>query len=72
MVRVYIAQHIQEAYLVKILLEREGISSEVKNEILGSFVGEIPASETYTEVWVDDNDATSARKIIADEDKGLH
>ena len=64
MQRVYIAQNIADAYLIKSLLENQGIHLDVKNEILGSLLGEIPVSETYLEVWVDDTETDQAREII--------
>lgn len=64
MKRIYLARDIQDAYIMKGALENEGIEAIIKNETLGAFVGEIPLSEAYPEVWVEDADADKAEQII--------
>jgi hypothetical protein len=50
---------------VKNLLEDEGISSITRNEYLRSAIGEVPPSECWLEIWVeDDSQYDDAVKII--------
>lgn len=52
----------------KNLLESEGIACRIKNEHLGSIVGEMPFVEVWPELWVvNDLDVDRARQLI-DED----
>ena len=49
----------------KNLLASEGIESVVRNEYLGSIVGEIPFQEVWPELWVvNDLDYDRARQLI--------
>jgi hypothetical protein len=49
----------------KNVLESEGIASRIKNEHLGSIVGEIPFVEVWPELWVvNDLDYDRARQLI--------
>ena len=50
---------------IKNLLENEGISCITKNEYLSSAIGEIPPSEAWLEIWVEnDVQYDDAEKII--------
>lgn len=50
------------------LLEAEGIASEIRNEHLGSILGEMPFAETWPELWVvRDLDYDRAKQLIDDE-----
>ena len=52
----------------KNVLESEGIACRIKNEHLGSIVGEMPFVEVWPELWVvNDLDFDRARQLI-DED----
>ena len=52
-------------YHAKNLLEAEGISAVVKNEFLGSAMGELPPAECQAELWVvDDEEAARALAIL--------
>jgi hypothetical protein len=52
----------------KNVLESEGIACQIKNEHLGSIVGEMPFVEVWPELWVvNDLDLDRARQLI-DED----
>ena len=52
----------------KNVLESEGIACRIKNEHLGSIVGEMPFVEVWPELWViNDLDVDRARQLI-DED----
>jgi len=49
----------------KNLLESEGISAFLKNEHLGSIVGEMPFQEVWPQLWVhNDLDYDRARQLI--------
>ena len=49
----------------KNLLESEGIACRIKNEHLGSIVGEMPFVEVWPELWViNDLDVDRARQLI--------
>jgi hypothetical protein len=49
----------------KNILASEGIASRIKNEHLGSIVGEMPFVEVWPELWViNDLDLDRARQLI--------
>ena len=49
----------------KNLLESEGIEAFIKNEHLGSILGEMPFQEVWPELWVkNDLDADRAKQLI--------
>jgi len=54
---IYTAADLQEAYLLKGLLEHAGISIQLVNEHAQGAVGEIPFVEVFPELWVE-NDAS--------------
>ena len=50
----------------KNLLQAEGIRCQIRNEFLGSIVGEMPFVETWPEIWVvNDLDFDRATQLIA-------
>jgi len=50
----------------KNLLESEGIPTQIRNEHLGSIMGEMPFVETWPELWViNDLDFDRASQLIA-------
>ncbi len=56
----------------KNLLESEGIPAFLRNEHLGSIVGEMPFQEVWPELWVkNDLDLDRARQLI-DTDNLIH
>ncbi len=51
----------------KNLLESEGIAAEIRNQHLGSIVGEMPFVEVWPELWVkNDLDYDRAKQLIDD------
>ena len=53
------------------LLQSEGIASFIRNEYLGSIVGEMPFQEVWPELWVrDDLDYDRAVELL-DDDKRM-
>jgi hypothetical protein len=57
---------------IKNLLENEGIGCIIRNEYLGSAAGEIPPSECWLEIWVENDlqydDAEKLIKIALSDD----
>ena len=63
----FTAPTVTEAYLIKGILESEGIETFVKNEHLSGLAGEVPFMESWPEVWViEDQEVEHAETIIAD------
>ena len=50
--KLYTADNIVEASLIKLMLKNHGIGSTVRNETLQSGIGELPFIETWPEVWI--------------------
>jgi hypothetical protein len=51
----------------KNVLESEGIRCEIRNQHLGSIVGEMPFVETWPEIWVHrDIDLDRAKQLLDD------
>jgi len=46
------------------LIESDGIACRMKNEFLYSAAGELPPTETWPELWVDEEDFARAKAII--------
>ena len=52
----------------KNILESEGIPCEIRNEHLGSIMGEMPFVEVWPQLWiVNDLDADRAMQLISDD-----
>jgi hypothetical protein len=67
MKQVYVAPNPAEAHLVRGLLESRGIHAEVRGEALWGTRGETPLTpDTLPTVWVDDNQAPEAARIVED------
>lgn len=65
--RVYTAADLPDAYILLGLLAQQGIAARVFQEHARGGVGELPASETWPEVWVeDDRDFERARAVVHD------
>jgi hypothetical protein len=68
---VFTAPTVTEAYLIKGILESEGIEAFIKNEHLSGLAGEVPFMESWPEVWIaDDEEAAHAEEIILDYQEG--
>jgi len=65
--KVYIAENLADAHLLKGLLEAENIDSEVRGEFLYGVRGEIPLTpDTCPSVWVlEDSDYERAVELVA-------
>jgi len=65
MKRVFSAETLPVVAHIKNLLEAEGIECVLKNENIGSVMGEVPFFEIWPEVWVrDDLDVERANAVI--------
>ncbi|MCP4811855.1 MAG: DUF2007 domain-containing protein, partial [Planctomycetaceae bacterium] len=51
----YTASTLAEAHLVRQLLDSAGIEARVFNENAHAALGELPATETWPQVWVTQN-----------------
>jgi len=67
MIQVYSAEHPAEAYIVKGILETNGIECQVRGDILFAARGEIPLSiETAPSVWIiDEQRYMAARDLVS-------
>ncbi len=63
MIRVFVAQNLIEAHIVRGLLESRGISAQVNGGYLQGAVGELPAQDLQG-VVVPDEDVGEARSVI--------
>ena len=65
MKRVYTAESIIQVTHVRNLLAAEGIATEIRNERLGSVIGEIPFLECAPQIWIRHAlDEARARELI--------
>lgn len=66
MIKVYTAEHPTEAYMVKGILEADGIECTVLGDILFAARGEVPLTpETAPSVWItDERRYARAREIV--------
>ena len=63
--RIYTAASLPEAHLVRQMLEAESIRSAVFNENAQGAAGELPITEVWPEVWIEDERCQAvARSII--------
>jgi hypothetical protein len=62
--KVYSAENVQEAYLIKAELEDAGIEAFVVGEHLQNAIGELPVSNTAPQVEVRATDFDQARQIV--------
>lgn len=67
--KVFTAEHISEAGLIRSYLGQHNIPSELRNEYASSVMGELPFMTSSPEVWVDSSVAQTAIKLIADLDQ---
>lgn len=65
MYRIYSASNLQEAHLLAGLLRQEGIEAHVLNENAVGGMGEIPFTQTWPEIWLEDErDRSRAEAVI--------
>lgn len=64
--RVFTASGLGEARLVAQMLEAAGVRAQVFNDHAAGALGELPATETWPEVWIErDHQLATARSLIA-------
>jgi hypothetical protein len=66
---VYTAESIVQVTHVRNMLAAEGILAEIRNDRLGSVIGEIPFLETWPQLWVAVLDFERAQELI---EQALH
>ena len=65
MQRLYRATSLTEAYILRDLLEEDGLGACLVNETLASLAGELPFGMVMPEVWVkDDRDLFMAKAVL--------
>jgi len=65
MKRVYSSHNLAAVHHARNVLEVEGIRALVRNELLGSAMGELPPIECQVELWVlEDADAERADQVL--------
>lgn len=65
MKRVYIAENLADAQLLRNRMEAVGIKAHVFNEFAHGAVGELPFTHTWPEVWVErDDDLERADPVL--------
>ena len=65
MKKIYLAENLVDAGLMKGLLENQGIECLVKNQSLAGALGELPPLECWPEIWIaDESDYQRAEQII--------
>jgi hypothetical protein len=62
--RIYSSLNLAAVHHAKNVLEAEGISAVVKNEMLSSAMGELPPAECQVELWVLPQHAERAAGIL--------
>jgi hypothetical protein len=55
---------------VRNLLEVAGIEVQMKNQYLGGGAGELPPTEAWPELWVDEVDVSRAQKVVDEFESG--
>jgi hypothetical protein len=67
MKRLFTSSDLIQVNQLRDMLESEGIACVIKNEILGGLAPEVPFTETFPELWIqNDSDLTRANMIKAD------
>ena len=69
LIKIFTAEHISDAGLMRSYLEQNGIPSQLRNEYCSSVIGELPFMTSSPEIWVDSSLARSAAKLITELDK---
>lgn len=64
MKKVFTHENRMIVYNMKNLLQGEGIDTLLKNEFSGGAVGDLPAFDTWPELWVDDTHLAQAQSVL--------
>ncbi len=66
MQRIFTASGIGEARLVQQMLEAAGVRAQIFNDHASGALGELPATETWPEVWIErESQSALARALIS-------
>lgn len=66
LLKVFTAEHISEAGLIRSYLDQHQIPSQLRNEYTSSVIGELPFMTSSPEVWVESSLAPAAHALIAE------
>jgi hypothetical protein len=64
--KVFTAEHISEAGLIRSYLEQHEIPSQLRNEYASGVLGDLPFMTSSPEVWVDSSFAQEAKSLITE------
>ena len=64
MKRVFSSFNQTAVYHARNLLETAGISTQMRNAVLSSAMGELPPAECQAELWVEDADLARAEDVL--------
>ncbi len=64
--KIFSAENIVEVGLLRNLLQQNGISCELRNHHASSLMGEVPFTNVWPEIWVDEANTDQALALIAD------
>ncbi len=71
MIKVFTAQNFIEVAFWRNYLEQHGIACQIKNEFLGAAAGELPPTECWPELWInDERDEQLAQNYLASDPLG--
>jgi hypothetical protein len=63
-IKIHTAPHAFPLENLRNILQAEGIEAEVRTPYLGAARGDLPATECWSELWVEDRDAARARDLM--------
>ncbi len=64
MIQIHLAQDIQQANLILHFLEQNDIKAIILNQYTQGALGELPFTQAYPEIWVDEALTEQAKKLI--------
>jgi len=64
MICIHLAQDIQQANLIIHLLEQNNVQAIILNQYTQGAMGELPFTQAYPEIWVDEKLTNQASKLI--------
>lgn len=64
--KVFTAEHISEAGLIRSYLEQHNVPSQLRNEYVSGALGDLPFMTSSPEIWVDSSIVSTAAKLIAE------
>ena len=71
MIKLYTHENRMILYNVKNLLQEAGIETVVRNEFAGGGVGDLPAFDTWPELWLEDeSQLEQARAVLGKLERG--